>query len=488
MTNSKEKLIKGEDIIKLNELYLKEAFIKDFRQKWDKEIEIKNENLRTIHNPFHIGILQNFLDDETTIKHLAKEFNDVEWHRKQMDLYEFHQTLDLCNFDNEYLKVYYNYLKTTIMPWMAELTGQKLTHVSASCSMYNAGDHLLVHDDLLSDRKIAYILYLSPWEKHKTWDEQSGGALEILKADENNLPIFPVVEKIYPSNNQLLFFKVSDRSFHQVDEVTSMEYPRLSINGWFHGPVSDRNTDLPAISDEIKYEEPHDEVLSLSEWMNNIYLVDEIKVNLQKAVENNSEACLEEFLMPEMFDVMLEDFKTNTELQWSIKGPAHLRKYDILNVDKLRAGPVHDLYKLFTSREMFKLLYEYTELDLFGKNAKSPSCSIELQRWSKGCYTVLGDPSTYADSTLDIFLYFNAIENVGIITYLLPEEDDQQYKNAADVNDEDDPVLLTIYPKNNALNIVFRSEGTTKFMKYVSKNTVVDEHGYSYILVCSYRE
>jgi phosphatidylinositol glycan class S len=263
----------------------------------------------------------------------------------------------------------------------------------------------------------------------------------------------------------------------------------MSINGWFHGPVEDRNTELPSITDEITYIAPHNDDIHLSEWLNNIYLIDHIKKNLQKAIEINSEACLGQFLMPEMFDVMLEDFKTNSDLEWTIKGPAHLRKYDILNVDKLRGGPVHDLYKLFTSKEMFRLLYEFTELDLFGRNAKAPTCSIELQRWTKGCYTVLGDPSTYADSTLDVFLFFNAIENVGVITYLLPEEDQQaiQYRNAAE-DEDDDPVLLTIYPKNNALNVVFRSEGTTKFMKYVSKNTVVDEHGYSYILVCSYKE
>lgn len=35
--------------------------------------------------------------------------------------------------------------------------------MSASCSLYGPGDHLLVHDDRLGDRRVAFILYLSPW-------------------------------------------------------------------------------------------------------------------------------------------------------------------------------------------------------------------------------------------------------------------------------------------------------------------------------------
>lgn len=43
------------------------------------------------------------------------------------------------------------------------MTGLELTRISASCSLYGPGDHLLVHDDLLADRRVAFILYLAPW-------------------------------------------------------------------------------------------------------------------------------------------------------------------------------------------------------------------------------------------------------------------------------------------------------------------------------------
>lgn len=47
---------------------------------------------------------------------------------------------------------------------VAQITDTNLTHVSASCALYGPGDYLLTHDDLLEDRKIAFILYLAPWD------------------------------------------------------------------------------------------------------------------------------------------------------------------------------------------------------------------------------------------------------------------------------------------------------------------------------------
>uniref|UniRef100_A0A182T8L0 uS12 prolyl 3-hydroxylase n=1 Tax=Anopheles maculatus TaxID=74869 RepID=A0A182T8L0_9DIPT len=389
--------------------------------------------------------------------------------------------------------------------------------------MYNAGDYLLVHDDLLSDRRIAYVFYLSPWDCHRQWAEKDGGALELFKADGNQLPVFPVTDKIYPQNNQLVLFRVCEKSFHQVGEVTTFEYPRLTINGWFHGPAataaapptgekpSSNNVTqaAPSIIIDTHYISPRKVDIDLAEWINDVYLVDEVKQNVQKKVEMFSEVSLEQFLLPARFATLLETLCNEPSLEWKIKGPAHLRKYEVLNFKTLpvEAIALGTLYDLFTSRTMFRLLYDYTELDLYGKKAKTPKCAIELQRWERGCYTVLGDSSTYADSTLDLTFYLNAQENVGVITYLVPDGDQQQQHGSSHRNDQpsssssssyaecydEDPVLLTLLPKDNVLNVVYRAEGTTKFTKYVSHNTYLeratdDGHAYTYILVCSYKE
>lgn len=48
---------------------------------------------------------------------------------------------------------------------VSDVTGLTLRSVSASCSLYGPGDHLLVHDDRLADRRVAFILYLAPWRR-----------------------------------------------------------------------------------------------------------------------------------------------------------------------------------------------------------------------------------------------------------------------------------------------------------------------------------
>lgn len=484
--------------VRINRKYLEEGFRKDFSQSWSRSEALRGNDYQLRSEPFQVAVLQEFIEDDEDVcrvtRELEREFTEMEWKRKQMDLYEFYQTMDLCAVTKEYLSGFYSNLKEKVMPLMQELTGIKLTHVSASCSMYNAGDYLLVHDDLLTDRRIAFVFYLSPWEGHREWSKEHGGALELFRADENILPVFPVTDCIYPKNNQLVFFKVCERSFHQVGEVTTFEYPRLTINGWFHGPVDQESVPHTSIIVDTHYFGPEPEGMQLSEWINNVYLIDEVKHNIQKKVEMFSEVSLEEFLTSDIFEVMSDTLCTSTDLTWVIKGPAHLRKYDILDFSTVKSGPLSDLYKLFTSRDMFRLLQEYTELDLAGPKAKHPTCAIELQRWQKSCYTVIGDPSSYSDCTLDVLLYLNAQENVGVVTYLVPDGEQQPSSNSEEP-EEDDPVLLTVYPKDNVLNVVYRAEGTTKFTKYVSKNVFLEQeqpegggHPYTYILACSYRE
>ncbi|XP_055614004.1 prolyl 3-hydroxylase sudestada1, partial [Uranotaenia lowii] len=475
---SRSKLQKLEELVTINCSYREQSFRGQFSKAWAGSESLGKDNFLLKNEPFQLAVLQKFLHEDEqealVTKALEQEFSDMEWKRKQMDLYEFYQTTDLCAVQKKYLSAFYKNLNERVLPMMMELTGMELTHISASCSMYNSGDYLLVHDDLLTDRKIAFVFYLSPWDGHRKWSAEHGGALELFKADQNMLPVFPVVDKIYPRNNQFVFFKVCEKSFHQVSEVTTFEYPRLTINGWFHGPVDQRLPQHCSIIVDTHYFAPQPDKVDLSEWINNVYLIDEVKHNIQKKVEMFSEVSLEEFISPEIFSVMLESICSSKDLRWTIKGPAHLRKYEILDFTSVKSGPLQDLYKLFTSQEMFGLLYDYTELDLAGRKAKRPTCAIELQRWQKSCYTVLGDSASYSDCTLDVLFYLNAQENVGVVTYLVPEGEQQPSSNT-DEPDEDDPVLLTVYPKDNVLNVVYRVEGTTKFTKYVSKNVYLEQ-------------
>lgn len=482
----------GKSSNKLTYYLTQQNFIKGFSQNFARQKPFDAINVQLSNKPFQIAVIDKFFTDETMIPKLITEMESMEWTRKQMDLYEFYQTTDIANINTHHLEQFYKFLNTNVRNWMEELTGMKFQKISASCSMYNCGDHLLTHDDLLSDRLIAFVFYLSPWMNLEKWDESMGGALELFETDRYGQPNFPAAKKIFPVNNRFVFFKVDKKSYHQVGEVLTKDYPRLTINGWFHGFEDNIDFDSDAVKvkypDKTSFKSPIDGTLNISFFINKTYLKESIKFSIQKQIEENSEAALGEFLIGSFHEKVTAELQ-DSKLEWVTKGPSNQQNYEYLNVEALKRGSsIKSLCDLMESNVMFKLLHEYTELDLHGSGAKHPMCTIEIQRWKGGCYTLIGDPSTYNSDTLDLILYFGSNENVGAITYLTPEQDSSDgVDSVASEEREDESVLLTIYPQNNFLNIVYRSKGTAKFTKYSSKSSVMQTE-FNYILICSYKE
>lgn len=425
-----------------------DKFMEDFNTKWlasdgkNSCQKFNHDSVKLFSDPFKLCVISDFLENSSFVQEIVDEMCQMEWHRKQMDLYEFHQTSDLANLSSNAkpaLKSFYNMLLNNMLPWMKEITGLPLTRISASCSMYNYGDYLLVHDDLLSDRQIAFVFYLSPWCTE--WSEKMGGALELFERDSfTGQPKYPIVQKFSPRNNQFVFFRVCKESFHQVGEVTNLVYPRLTINGWFHGPVlteheKHTNTDsIDPIDIDLEYLPAGSDELDLNEWINACYLRKRVKNGIQQHIEEKSEASLEMFLISEFFDLLVSEFKDNTGLNWVLEGPANQRKYERLHFTPQTTGPLKDLYTLFTSETMFSLLHEYTELDFHGMNARNPTCSVQLCRFTQGCYTLLGDSSTFNDSALDVILFFSVRDGVGKITYLSPSQGVNEYSTTAETD------------------------------------------------------
>lgn len=461
-------------------------FIKDFATSFNKVKSFESPGVKLFNEPFQVAVIDNVLENKSIIQELVSEIETMEWTRKQMDLYEFWQTTDLANVQTPHLSQFYNFLNTSLRSWMEQLTGMKFQRISASCSMYNCGDYLLTHDDLLSDRLIAFVFYLSPWKGMEKWSGSTGGALELFECDSQLQPKFPVVKKFFPANNQLAFFKVEKKSHHQVGEVHSKDFPRLTINGWFHGFKDNQHYDADAIT--VKYtnmapfRSPIGVSLNLENFINKIYLKDSTKITIQKQIEENSEAALHDFLLNDVKDKVSFELESE-KCKWITKGPSNLQNFEFLQIETLpKNSAIKRLIDMMKSKLIFKLLHEYTELDFSGKNAKKPECSAEIQRWTGGCYTLIGDPSTYKDNTLDLVLYFGNNEGVGVINYLSPEGD----SDGSSV-ENDGSAVLTMHPSNNLLNIIYRTEGTAKFTKYVPKSTTMDAK-FNYLLVCSYRE
>lgn len=467
----------NQPMVSINAAILNDEFVEKFNTEWlaaecdnkrsttgvkskahtsinaDGIKSLANDAITLYTNPFTICVTQNFVENEAFIEQLVGEMCQMEWQRKQIDLYEFHQTTDLSNVSKPALKMFYETLMNVMLPWMETVTGLSLTHVSASCSMYNYGDFLLVHDDLLTDRQIAFVYYVSPWPSATHWTEEMGGALELFECDATTgQPKYPIVKKIPPRNNQFTFFRVCQKSFHQVGEVTNLVHPRLTINGWFHGhaatPTSSCNKDSgcstssdasasnsttnptgetanstlsPPTNNYLTYTSPVMDDLDLTEWINTTYLRASTKKCIQNHIEEKSEASLEQFLIGAFHDVLVSEFRTNHDLEWILEGPANQRKYETLRLTSQSTGPPKDLHTLFSSKSMFTLLGQYTDLDFDGVNALSPKCSVQICRFTQGCYTLLGDSSTFTENALDIVLFFNAKDQVGTITYLSPE-------------------------------------------------------------------
>lgn len=610
------------ETIKPNASILDLSFVDHFSPEWQIPVvgpasaqpqQFLSDTVQLYTEPFSLCVMQNFLNDPRCVFEIEREMCTMEWHRKQMDLYEFHQTTDLANISmakQPMLRSFYNMLTREMLPWMREATNLPLSKISASCSMYNNGDFLLVHDDLLSDRQIAFVYYVSPYQEK--WADHMGGALELFECDPStDQPKYPIVRQIKPVNNQFIFFQVSHKSFHQVAEVTGNVYPRLTINGWFHGePQIDTRgiiySDIEYLKQMPPYQGPSDDDINLTEWITNTYLKSTTKSCIQRHIEQRSEASLESFLIQEFYDVLVAEFKDNDELRWELEGPANQRKFESLRLDANSTSPPMDLLNLFRSQQMFELLHEYTELDFDGRAAQEPTCSIQICRFTQGCYTLLGDSSTFTENALDVILFFNATKKVGKITYLSPNEfangsetsldfersmeesrmrrnqlllsasntsvasrsttdnrnrskesdrtqstDDKPSttsaaaakaaakaaatkKNGGDGNASDgssdtsgvgegpvqrqtatwrhysdgsdsdveylscggesqaeelahEDALLTIYPKNNSMNLVYRTSGQAKFVKYISKSSLAEDE-YLYIMIATYKE
>ena len=255
--------------------------------------------------------------------------------------------------------------------------------ISISSACYSDTDHLLCHDDNNGDRRIAFVLYLS-----ENWEAADGGALELFDTDENGLPK-NVVYSLVPEYNSLVFFEVTENSFHQVAEVISSEKCRWSINGWFHGPLIEKERPLRPDS-ETALIEPEKMQVCLEQWISNSYLSPQIIRTVKLNIEFESYAFLTEFIRPDVYEKLSQDI-TNEKILWKRVGPADIRNYEIAEEETL-PEKLKEFCKLFKSIVIFDLLKRYTELDLVPeKEGMNPTMSLELQRWSVGCYTLISD-------------------------------------------------------------------------------------------------
>ncbi|XP_047027753.1 prolyl 3-hydroxylase sudestada1 [Helicoverpa zea] len=472
---------------KFNPKFKSEDLIERLQTHWRDMKDLESSELTLTCKPFRLCLLHDFLANSEMINNIVDDMNTLDWSRKKMDLYEFHQTADLASLTwQRSIRGIYELLKTEVMSWVSRATGLALRAVSASCSLYGPGDHLLPHDDLLSDRRVAFILYLAPWRRppaampalengsgdhpHATdsggWEAAMGGALQLLARDEAGRPA-DVAHSVSPRNNMLAFFKVGTDSFHQVEEVLSLELPRLSINGWFHGPPPDDEPEPePEPEPELpEPQRPNNDIVVLSQWVEATYMSPRSRMQIQAQMEAESEVLLQGLLLPAVLDELLAALG-DPALAWEAAGPADRRRYW-----RLRAAPPEHpagrLLALAASGAWLRLLGEVTDLALAAHGG------AELQRLAPGCYELLPARGAWGAARLEARLWLRGGGGAGAARlYVAPEEAAGE-------------ALVRVPATHNALSLVYCDAGAAAFTKYVPR---LHPRPPCYVLACTYTE
>ncbi|GAB1863708.1 uS12 prolyl 3-hydroxylase [Camponotus japonicus] len=384
-------------------------FQEEFKKYWHSQTDFKNVNLEIISKPFRICRISNFLKNERFIENLKCELENHDHKRKVTDLYQFEKTDDLFGASDYCSQMLHKSFQKDLASWMERNTNIKLNKtISMSSARYYETDYLLCHDDNMGDRRIAYILYLS-----KGWTEEDGGALELFDTDEHGSPN-KVVRSLIPEYNSLIFFEVVENSYHQVAEVITDDKCRWSINGWFHGPLREcYQAKSPRFESIRNFIEPNTTEIELSSWISKRYLLPSIIDQIHENVMKEPYTFLESFLKESVYEQIANDL-TSQDINWRMVGPADIRHYEIADEQTL-PKLLKDFYNLFKSISFFELLWKYTGLDLVpDEKTMRPKMTIELQRWSAGCYTLLYDKSLVKNSSDDAVKTSQLDENTSI--------------------------------------------------------------------------
>ncbi|XP_019742513.1 prolyl 3-hydroxylase OGFOD1 isoform X1 [Hippocampus comes] len=486
----KRKVNNCEETAELCRVVRDENVKRAVKEAWSLKSHYTHGDLELDCDPFPHCVIKNFISSENFLENLQTELLMLNFQAKSNDLYKFKQSDDLRKQTKPHIAGLRSALFSQFRLWLEEVLDVKLEPtVDISCAKYEYTDILLCHDDELEGRRVAFILYLVP-----SWLSSDGGSLDLYTTDGHFQPQ-SVVKSLVPSWNTLVLFEVSPVSFHQVSEVLSQDKCRLSLSGWFHGPSLERHPrhiePLMSRNEHL----PRDETLLL-EWINPLYLDISYQEQIQEEFEESSEIQLKDFLREEKFSQVCEALQL-AQIQWAQKGPANKRCYESARLDTLPEC-VSACWELLHSEAFFLLLSNFTGLRLHylcpaddddgddgGENKdkekkescekddkatgssnetsiesepSTPTCCGELRRWSHSSYTLLHDgEAARAEYALDLILPFSCAgwqsEFGGFSCYVANEEDEE---------------LLTIYPEDNSLALVYRDKETLKFVKHVN--------------------
>lgn len=196
--------------------------------------------------PYHHSVIEGLIDEDLLRRARTEIVDELHFTEKETDIYKVNQTGDLANLDGlpeeeakrlqALLQVRNALYSDEFRAWVRRVTGcgpLSATKKDMSINDYRHGCHLLNHDDVISTRRVSYILYLP--DPDEPWQPEWGGALELYPVKEAHVPDDVPSLIVPPKWNQFTFFVVQPgHSFHSVEEVVHPTKSRLSLSGWFH--------------------------------------------------------------------------------------------------------------------------------------------------------------------------------------------------------------------------------------------------------------
>lgn len=317
-----------------------------------------------------------------------------------------------------------------------------------------------------------------------------------------------IAKSIRPEFNSIALFEVTPTSYHQVAEVTlpniSTRNPpyRLSISGWFHGPLTHRLA-LPA---NIPAYNSGPTATSL---ITPTYLDNSTHLDIQNNLINDSSIELRGFLKPDVWEKLLREIeRADFDLSPAhVVGPAHIRHFYSLQ-SLGRTPDLDQVIAFLRSEDFLALLSSFTSLH-FGKETKG---RVHGRLFKKGCYTLLHDQGHDPDG-VDVILSLGSKKISGtsrqpaastrangkgkgkaLQTDEGGDEDLQETGwsskwggqihyaanrggDAAAEEDDDASGALTLSTRPNTLAIMVRNINTLKYVKYVNDSARDPEDG-----------
>ncbi|VDN05176.1 unnamed protein product [Thelazia callipaeda] len=413
-------------------------------------------------DPFPYFSLPNFLTNQQFVTNLRQELEQVQYNRRENDLFSLYQTDDLKNFDRDKFPLLTRFRElfcTDVLQWLRNISSVNLTDdVAITSSKYCYTDLLLPHDDRCEKRKFAFIFYLTP-----NWKETDGGQLVLFNSNDKSNPT-SVGRIVTPAENMLTIFEVSPRSWHMVTEVRCQQ-ERLSLHGWFHHDVNDdaSHFNLDHIEKLVK---PHLDITynEVLEWINEDYIAPNQQQDIRSFFKSNSEISLAGFISENKLGSLLHELDN---ADFKIVGPVNKKKLEILQETVLpKDSSLSCLLRLMQSQAMALLISQWTGLPLYPienevTTEQGIRCNTLVYRICEGYYTMVDDQVIDEMEQLGYGLNFKLIlcanewneEHGGFISYIAKELEDE---------------VTRFVPANNHAALVLIEPGIYPFIKYVN--------------------